>query len=320
MDQEAFLNIVKDISTLEGLKGRLEDVEQELNEAENQRDELLKAYNKEKRDVDRLQGETLSSMFVRLVGKYDEKLDKETREMLESKIRYDWAYSRVEELKANKTRLAEEIERIKRSMGEYRKEFKRREQALMEMEDNELSLRYRKLKDREKELSRQLVEYDETIRSAGAAISACDDVLESLHIAERWATYDALTKEGVLSYMAKYNHLDKAQEQMNRLNSILADMKKELKDADMSFDGRLIDIGSGKRAIDFWFDNIFTDISVRNTIEDNIEIVEDLKRNIEYVIPKLNSEKKAVEYKRKQIEEEIRGLIVEFGNVKESGC
>ena len=313
MDQERFLKIVKDMSTLEGLKDRLENAEQELKEAEIRRDALLKAYNREEKDVDRLQRETLSSMLARLVGRFDEKLDKETQEMLEAKLKYDSACSRVEELKANRVRLVEEISRINRCIGEYKEEFQCREQLLMGMEDNSLSSRYRVLKTQEKDLSRQLVELSEAIRAASAADVSCSDVLESLDSADSWATYDIWSKGGLLSHMAKYDHLDRAQEQMNRLNSNLADMSKELRDVNMVFSGSLIEIDRGTRAFDFWFDNIFTDMSVRNTIEENIENVENLRGNIKDVIGKLGNEKKLVENRRDRVMEDIKGIVIELG-------
>jgi len=91
---------------------------------------------------------------------------------------------------------------------------------------------------------------------------------------------------------------------------------EELKDVNIAFKGRLIDIDSSTKVIDFMFDNIFTDINVRNTIEENIGIVENLREDIKYVISKLNNERSAIEYKREQVEEEIRELVIEFGNAE----
>jgi hypothetical protein len=188
-----------------------------------------------------------------------------------------------------------------------------RAQALMAMEDNGLPLRYRSLKAREKEFSKQLVEYNEALRSANAAGSACSEVLESLHSADGWATYDMFSRGGLLSHMAKYDHLDMAQEQMNRLNSNLEDMNRELKDVNMAFSGSLIDIDSGTRAFDYWFDNIFTDMNVKSTIEENIEIVDNLRGCIDDVISKVSYEKKLAEDRRGQVTEEIKEIVIEFG-------
>lgn len=91
---------------------------------------------------------------------------------------------------------------------------------------------------------------------------------------------------------------------------------EELKDVNIAFKGRLIDIDSSTKVIDFMFDNIFTDINVRNTIEENIGIVENLREDIKYVISKLNNERSAIEYKREQVEGEIKELVIEFGNVE----
>ena len=66
---------------------------EELNKQKTQLNDkivVLKGqYEKEQNDVDKLENSTLSSMFYSLTGKLDEKLDKETRELLAAKGIYD---------------------------------------------------------------------------------------------------------------------------------------------------------------------------------------------------------------------------------------
>jgi hypothetical protein len=81
--------------------------------------------------------------------------------------------------------------------------------------------------------------------------------------------------------MAKYSHIDEAERRFGVLSSQLRDLKTELADVKgMSVDG-LSEISGVQRAVDFWFDNIFTDLSVRGQIMDNAAELDRLLHGIE---------------------------------------
>jgi hypothetical protein len=80
--------------------------------------------------------------------------------------------------------------------------------------------------------------------------------------------------------MAKYSHIDEAEQRFGVLSSQLRDLKSELADVDgMSVDG-LSEISGVQRAVDFWFDNIFTDLSVRGQIKANAAEIDRLLHGI----------------------------------------
>ena len=83
-------------------KQRLEEI---LNKLEMQRsllknkvDELAKILAKEQKDVEKIEGVSLSSIFFNIVGKREERIDKEKREAYAAALKYDNAKRELEEV------------------------------------------------------------------------------------------------------------------------------------------------------------------------------------------------------------------------------
>lgn len=83
-------------------KKRLEEI---LNKLRNQRsilerksEELAKILAKEQKDVEKIEGVSLSSVFFSMVGKREERIDKEKREAYAATLKYDNAKRELEEV------------------------------------------------------------------------------------------------------------------------------------------------------------------------------------------------------------------------------
>jgi chromosome segregation ATPase len=113
----------------------------------------------------------------------------------------------------------------------------------------------------------------------------------------------------------KYSHIDEAEQHIHRLSSQLRELKKELSDISDTTGinlGSLQEISSGQRAIDFWFDNIFTNLSVRGKIIDNASQVKSVLQKTERLHSqlenKLNQTKTALADNRQREENFIAEL------------
>jgi hypothetical protein len=115
---------------------------------------------------------------------------------------------------------------------------------------------------------------------------------------------------GIFSHMAKYDNIDAAQECFNRLSSQLKDLQAELKDINMLEIPDVTIIDSTTRAFDFWFDNIFTDLSVRNKIRDDIELVSNLHSLTGDMIDTLEESKTEISKKLKELEVQKDELLI----------
>jgi uncharacterized phage infection (PIP) family protein YhgE len=133
---------------------------------------------------------------------------------------------------------------------------------------------------------------------------------EQLDSAESWGTYDVWFKGGLISHMAKYDHIDEASDLMNRLTAQLRDLRTELADIRMSGDYAMNEYSSGTRALDYFFDNIFTDLSVRDRIRDDQESVRQIRGQLNRLEQELNRRLAAAQAMVKQLSAQLETFLV----------
>ena len=84
-------------------KQRLEEInsnlEEQKDELEKKVEELAQILKKEQRDVEKIEGVSLSAIFFDMVGKREERIDKEKREAYAAALKYDNAKRELEEVK-----------------------------------------------------------------------------------------------------------------------------------------------------------------------------------------------------------------------------
>lgn len=313
MDNKKLEEIRSRIESIPVLEEHLLRLKQRIFEAESRVKDLLDKYQKESMDVERLKKESLSATLFKLIGKYEEKLEKEIKEELLAKNEYDKAVDRVNELHREQDELKNRIYQLEKEKNEYESELKIREKSILSNIDCEAFLKYGQLERERAELSRQLVETDEAIREANRVMNTINSAMRHLENARGWATYDVWTKNGLFSHMAKYEHIDNAQQCFNRLSSQLKDLSEELRDVGLYNSFEISEINSTTRLFDFWFDNIFTDLNVRNKIVANIEQLGRLKSRIYNLINKLDNDKHMINKKFKEIEKKKEDILIAHG-------
>lgn len=314
MEDKSLIEIRNRLAMLPVLEERLDKLRLRINEAEEEVQSLLRKYEAESLDVEQLQKDSLSTTILRFIGKYEGKVDKETQEKLTAKMEYDKASNRVKALYLERDELSGRISTLNHDKKIYGVELKKREEAIKSNVTGEASIKLRQLEAEQDTLSRQLVETDEALRAASRVLSTASSAMQHLDSAESWATFDVWVKGGILSHMAKYEHIDNAQSDFNRLHSQMKDLQKELRDVNLLDAPALSGIDSTTRVIDFWFDNIFTDLNVRDRIRGDKEQLGKLFDRIHGIIRKLESNKKEINKKLADIELRKNDLIISKKN------
>lgn len=246
--------------------------------------QLEKEKESEQADVDRLERGSLAAFFYQMVGRMDEKMDKEQQEAYAARVRYDAAARELASIDADLARLETRLkglsgceQRYQDALMERFREIKTTNspaaQELMESESRVVDLKLRRREIRE------------AIQAGKKALKRTEAVLESLDSARGWSTMD-LIGGGVWSDLAKYDHLDEAQEQVEQLQVDLRRFKTELADVEINADIQ-VTVEGFLRFADFFFDNLFTDWEVRDHIDQSIEQVKDTRRQIQRVLDKL---------------------------------
>jgi len=295
------------VLTLPALEKRLAALTQELQNANDEVSNLLRQYKRESLDVERMQQDSFSAFLLRLIGRYEDKLEQEQREEINAKIAYDRAAAHLDHLVREKDALASRISALRADEKAYQRELENRRHELSGKFSQPDGIRYAELEKERNAIISQMTEIEEALRAASRARPTAEKIANSLDSAQGWATYDAFTRGGIISHMAKYSHIDEAEANFNVLSHNLRELKSELSDVQGLTVSGLTEISSGQRTIDFWFDNIFTDLSVRGQIRDNAEQVAQLItsiRNAEAMLQaKLRELESALEKNRRSEEE-----------------
>jgi hypothetical protein len=288
MDNSVLIEIENKLAMLPVLEQRMKRLNEKIYDAQDEVRSLLRKFESESLDVENIKKDSFSNTILKLIGKYEGRVGKETQEMLEAKIQYDRAAERVRALNEERNELARQISGLCGEKQLYESELQKREKTISSNITGEKYAAYNEIKNKQEFLLKQLTEIDEAIKAGNRVICTADSAISYLESAESWATYDAWTNGGIISHFAKYEKIDDAQAAFNRLNSQLKDFEKELLDINIDTSFASLGVDSTTRAIDFFFDNIFTDLRVRDKISGDKESVRRLRDKAANSISTLN--------------------------------
>ena len=262
-------------------------------EENNERYELAKeTFAKESADVEKLQAESLSTFLKRLVGNYDKKLDKEMQEKLTAKMELDLSLALLLEAREDLAAIQTAVEQSTAQIKQLKDFLYRQDPHFREkITDEEI---------KRAQLNQELLELDEASAAGERALEGIDDALKDLDSADSFSTWDVFTDSSLIFDMMKYDKINKAEAKMSRLEQLLENYTKELKD--LSLDTYLSYekfSGMGK-TFDIFFDNLFSDWDTKAKIGRNIDMLETLGRSIIDLQGKLKLNRQELE---KQIKE-----------------
>jgi len=246
-----------------------------------------------------MQKETLSSFVFKVIGKYEDKLRKEQREEIDAKLAYDRAVTHKDTLEGDKAELASQITAVKADQKAYQDELASRRNDLSYRQEDPKGAHFNELINERNTIVAQITEIDQALSALSHAKRTAESALKSLSSAEGWATWDTFTRSGIITHMAKYSHIDEAERLFHTLSSQLRHLKKELEDVDGLSMPSMNEISSGQRMVDFWSDNIFTNLSVRRKVIDNADGIRDLQRTLNTIESRLKTSRKQNESKLK---------------------
>ena len=277
------------VLTLPTLENRLSLLEKEILEATSAVSLLLRRYEQNCRDVQRIQKNSLSAFMFKIAGKYDGKLEKEQRKEIDAKLAYDRAVTNLTCLEQEKNELTLQILALKADKETYQTELANKRDNISSQQTAPEGTQYAELENERTAIITQITEIEQAISALAHAKATVKTMLKSLKSAQDWATYDAFTRGGIITHMAKYSHIDEAEKNYHLLSSQLHNLQSELNDVEGLTLSGFNEISSSQRTIDFWFDNIFTDLSIRNQVKDNAEQMNRLLTNMNTIESTLNS-------------------------------
>ena len=262
----------------------------------------------EQADVDRLEGRSLASFFYNVIGKMDERLNKEREEAYAARVKYDASARELEAIDGDIQRCESELSGLRGCEREYEATLREKANAV-KAEGGARAEEILKLEERHAYLESQKKELREAISAGNSARSTAESVLSSLDSAEGWGTWDLLGG-GLLADMAKHSHLDEAQGAIERLQSQLRRFKTELADVTIHADMQ-VNVDGFLRFADYFFDGLFADWAVMDKISQSQSQVQSTKNQIDSVLSRLNSMMSAAEREQAQTKSKLDALVLE---------
>lgn len=281
-------------------------IEEELEKNKIQQKQLEKNLKKEKKDVEKLEKLSLSSIFISLIGRKEEKFDKEKEEYLMAKLKYDESIRQTQDLESK-------LEYTNKLLREHSQDYKAYDELLKQKEDllisegGEIGSQLKNELLKLDEITVDIKEIKEAITTGRTALSSLDNVIQKLESAKGWGTWDMLGG-GFISNMAKHSAINEANSTAQIVQYDLKVFRKELSDVN-EFTDIQVELSSFASFADFFLDGIFVDWFVQSKINDSLNNANGASRKVEAIIEKLNKNLIILENSRKQSEFKIKDIL-----------
>ena len=292
-------------------KAHLEKMLEELNAQCGELEDKVYRYGltkaREQKEADRLEGRSLAAFVYAVIGKKEEKLEKEQREAKEAAVRYDAAVRELEAVKSDIEKYSSELASLKDC------EILLEGAVAAAIEEIKASGRPEKeeifrLEQRKTELHNRRKELGEAVAAGDTAHKTVSEIKNSLDKAVNMGEWD-LFGGGILPDVMKHSYLDEAQGLVEKLQTELRRFKTELADVEFDADFRLNEDGF-LRFADYFFDGFFVDLASLRKIEKSRDYVLGVKGNLEDVLNAVVDEQIAVDEELAAIKEKLEALIV----------
>lgn len=248
---------------------------------------LGRTATKEEVDVARLEGRSLAAFYYNVIGKMDEKLDKERREAYAARVKYDAAARELQALEQDLRESSEELAVLTLCEDHYRICLEEKAAAIKSSGSAD-GLEILRLEALIQIQECHLKELHEAADAGKSALFTAKSIQSSLDSAEDLGTWDLLGG-GMLVDMAKHDHLDDAQGMVEKLQVQLRRFRTELTDVKIDTDLQ-ISVEGFERFADFFFDGLFADWAVMDRIDQAQGQVRRTRSQIESVLKQLESQ------------------------------
>lgn len=258
------------------LQRRIDGLGRQLSETEERMATARAAADQEQRDVDKLEHLSLSQLVAKLRGSHDQDLERERAEAYRAQLDLQNQQQVLQALRRERDQRQVDADRLADAPARYAEALNQKEQLLADT-DPAAAEALHDVAERRAALGAQK-------REIGEARQAVDDALQSLAVAaaqlddaDGWSGYDTFFGGGALSSSLKHDKMDAAAQAMAAADDRLRRVSAEIADvAGLQADLPTLQLDGFDRFVDVWFDNIFTDLDVRDRIKTAVRQVADV--------------------------------------------
>ena len=308
MEQENLHSLREQVARQAQLRSRERSLKSQLPALKAREEELAAARSKEQTDVDKLEGGSLKAYFLRFTGGLEDRLDQERAEAAQAAVRHNMVCRELASVQADLESAQAELASLAGCEERYRAALEEKARQLQDA-GGPMGERLRELEARMRGLTGQLRELREALEAGEPARATADRIRSSLDSAEGWGTWDLLGG-GLLTDLAKHDHLDEAQRQVETLQVQLRRFRTELADVEIQADMQ-VGIDGFLRFADFFFDGLFADWAVLDHIHDAQQQVEGTRDQIDSVLIRLRTMEQDTVRELAEVEAERERLLTQ---------
>lgn len=264
-------------------------VQGEILAKEAEVEELLQQKNKEWKDVERLQGKSVKSLFFGLMGNKEAKLEKEEQEYMVAQAAYESEVAQLELLQ-------ERQEELRKALLDYAEVEQKYEEIIEEKKtcillyQHEQAAQLEALIDQIGEHKSQRKEIIEAHKLGITMLKMLDRILKFLDEAESWATADVWVQNSIYTRQKKYEKMEMAKKGVAKIQQLYVRYRKELRDTNLPIKiVKGIKLDEWKTKESFWFDCFFVDVSRRKDLREGIARMKRTRKNIASIQNQLSS-------------------------------
>ncbi|MRH44165.1 hypothetical protein GH741_16100 [Aquibacillus halophilus] len=231
--QKKLLNEKQKMREFNRLERETIGLKTELDKLADKENAYKRKLNQEQVDVEKLEGLSITGIFITLAGKKLERLDKEKREVVAAQLKWQEASEARQDVEKELADLAERMNRLGNPKEKY-DEFLRQKQEYLLTTSHEDGERSFELLNKIADLNADSKEINEALDAGSLASKSLSDARESLNKAKNWGTLD-MFGGGLISTSLKHSNMDTAREEVHRAQKLLRKFSYELEDIGHTF-------------------------------------------------------------------------------------
>ncbi len=312
MENDGLKRIQHSYESLLILKKRREALINRINEVKQIIIELLSELEKKQRDEKIIDITSFSSIFTTLLGNYQKRINRHQRQLIELKLKYTKEKEHLKVLEEELKEMDQNIENLSNDSLFYAQYYLSDDNELSNHLPEAIKAKYLALEEKRKNLMEKQIGLLAAYKLVEHIRDNINSIQKSLDTASKWIASDSFIHDQSENKDVNYTHLDGMAYDFAQLSSRLRDLKKDLEDLG-SFNTLIgIGIDNSIRIVDYWFDNLFTDLKVQDKIAEDQQQVHSLVYYVEKILLDLKEQLRIVEINLDELESMKQELYKEM--------
>lgn len=292
----------------ERITRQMETLDQQIQAHEHIRCQLFKVFTKEKQDLYRLDQLTVSNVWRRLRGTQETQRTIEEEEAARAELKLREHEAMIETLRRDRHQLYETWLPFDGLEAEWDALLREKEWHLRM--DPTFHQQLDALSDQQVEQEGLLIELKEAYGAGVEARKRIMSTLDHLERAHGWSTYDTFFGGGLIATSLKHEALDDSEQTMHFLQRALERFGRELQDVTTLTAELNVERGSLLQFADYFLDDIISEWTLHGRINDSLEQLRRLDRDIERLLTMLAERTEATRQRYELLVAERKRLIV----------